>query len=578
MLKKFFEIFLLISLFTNYISCTNKSIPYLKGKSSWAEKTLKSLSLREKIGQLFIVAAASNFSQPTEMLASAMRKCPYNMDPNHVEKMIKEQKVGGLIFLFKSDPKTQKSFIERYQEKSKLPLIIAQDSEWGLSMRLDADPKQVVRYPRNMTLGALVDEQLVYDMGYEVGKQCAALGVHINLAPVVDVNNNPKNPVIHDRSFGDDPERVSRLAILYAKGLQDAGVIAFAKHFPGHGDTDVDSHLDLPVIKHDKTRLNEIELQPFKKIIQEGIGGIMSAHLSVPAFDSTPNLASTLSYPIITEELKNNLDFHGLVATDGLGMDAIAKHFKPGEIEFKAYLAGNDILLCPLDVPRAVELIEQAIKNGQLSEEDLNQRVLKVLKAKEWAFDKQKNFKKNNEIKSLDLYLVRKKAYDLQSKLYHNAITLAKNNANQSFDSFMLKNSHIIQIGTLPDNRFAETLKNYNCIVHNYSAMLDNKELETCLKNIKEKNKIIIGVCEMNKFAQQKFGISSNTVSLISKLKEIGKTVTVLIFGTPYSLPYFKAADNLLVAYEDAPTAQEAMVNILCGQMQAMGKLPVQVI
>lgn len=354
---------------------------YENVSGDWARATLKSLTLREKIGQLFMVAAISSPEQKEEALASSLLKCPYRMDQEYIEYLIREYNVGGVIFLYKSTPEKQIDLTNRYQALSKTPLLIGQDCEWGLSMRLEG----AIQFPRNVYLGAMKNKQLIYALGNEIGRQCKAIGVHINFAPVVDVNTNPKNPVIGSRSFGDDPVHVAQAGLLMMRGLQDAGVMACAKHFPGHGDTSVDSHFALPVVPHDRERLNSVELVPFRCLIDAGVGAVMSAHIAVPALEKEALRPSSLSYAVITQLLEKELHFQGLKITDGLGMQALTNHYAPGEIELQAFLAGNDILLCPLDVPKAVALIEHAIESGKFSIDELEKRVLKILKAKEWA-------------------------------------------------------------------------------------------------------------------------------------------------------------------------------------------------
>ncbi len=361
---------------------SNAQLPiYEQVCGQWAEKTLASLTVREKIGQLFVVAAASCFDQQEEALATALFKAPYKMDPEYIKQLIIEHKIGGLIFLFKSTPDKQIDAVNEYQALSAVPLLIGQDCEWGLSMRL----YETISYPRNGDLAHLTDKNLVYELGKEIGRQCKAVGVHMNFAPVVDVNNNPDNAVIGSRSFGNDPECVAHAGLLMMRGLQDAGVLACAKHFPGHGGTAVDSHFDLPLITHAKDRLESVELVPFKHLIAHGVCAIMSAHLAVPALEKEAHRASSLSHATITDLLEQELGFSGLKITDGLGMQAITSHYEPGIIELEAALAGNDIILCPLDVPKAIDLIEQAVRAGTIAEQDLDRRVLKILKAKEWA-------------------------------------------------------------------------------------------------------------------------------------------------------------------------------------------------
>lgn len=542
--------------------------PFLNDSGAQAEVLLKKLTLPEKIGQLFVVAAASNFDQPTESLATALRKCPYNMDPEHIKKMIREYHVGGVIFLFQSDPKTQREWINVYQKETKIPLLIAQDLEWGLTMRLNCDPTKVVRYPRAMTLGALSEdnEQSIYQMGIEIGKQCAQVGVHMNFAPVVDVNNNPNNPVIHDRSFGDDPKKVARLSALYAQGLQDVGIIACAKHFPGHGDTDTDSHLDLPIINHTRNRLDDIELPPFKTLIDAGVGAVMNAHLAIPALDATPNRPSSMSYDIVTQLLQKDLAFQGLVVTDGLGMEAITKHYAPGDLEYQAFLAGNDIILCPLDIPRAVELIAQAIHDGTITEAELDRRVLKILNAKTWAFEQQKK----HAVDDSDAYLIRSEAITLQHTLYRKTITLARNALQNPFDDALLKESCVIQIGGAPSNLCSE----HAAKMHYASAGMAD-ETVSFLTAAADTNTVIMYVYNLNKFAEKDFGVAMNTRLLMKQLKERGKKIIIVAFGTPYSIRHFNDADAIIMAYEDTPITQQAALDVLRGTLKAEGILPI---
>ena len=547
---------------------------FLTNQDRGAERTLSSLTLREKIGQLFGIAVASCFDQPTESLASSMRASPYKMDIPHVEKMITEYHVAGVVFLYKSDPKAQVELTQKLHQKAKIPLLITQDSEWGLAMRLDLYPEKVVRYPHNMTLGAIQDKALIFKMGYEIGKECSALGVHMNFAPVADVNNNPQNPVIHDRSFGDDPERVAQLSIQYAQGLQQAGIFACAKHFPGHGDTAVDSHLDLPIINQSRDRLDTLELYPFKKLINEGIPAIMNAHLSIPVLGTSVNEPSSMSSAVVTGLLKNSLGFTGLIITDGLGMEAITKHYEPGEIELQAFLAGNDILLCPLDVPKAIDLIEVAIKEGKISPSELDRRVLKILQAKAWAFAQHASHAKNIH-NPLD-YIIRPEAYALQSTLYQRAMTVAKNKLG-SFNETFLADSALIQIGSLPENAFVKACERAVKNIAHYSADFSHSEMEACLKAAKNCSLVLISLGQMNKSSHKKFGIADNTFTLIQQLQQQGKKVGVIIFGTPYSVPSCKAADMILVAYEDVIPAQAAAAQVLLGQVHATGRLPVHI-
>jgi len=327
--------------------------PFLHG-GHWVDSVFNSLSIEERIGQLFVIAAYSNKGYEHQQ---------------QIDKLIREQHIGGLIF-FQGGPVRQANMTNHYQNISKTPLLISMDAEWGLAMRLDS----TFRYTKQMMLGAMEQDTLIYRMGADIAEQCKRLGVHVNLAPVVDVNNNPDNPVINSRSFGELRKRVADKGIAYMKGMQDHKVLACAKHFPGHGDTGSDSHLTLPVIQHTRKRLDSLELYPFRRMIRNGVGAIMVAHLYVPALDATENTAVTLSPKVVNGLLKNELAFKGLVFTDALNMKGVSRYFKPGDLDVKALLAGNDILLFSEDVQGAIEKIKQAIADGRITQEEINQR------------------------------------------------------------------------------------------------------------------------------------------------------------------------------------------------------------
>ena len=373
-MRKSIQLFLLFTLMTMSLSsgfaqnevegiAQRKSIPppYLSIEDNWIDQHMSEMSLREKIGQLFMVAAYSNKGKRhTEQL----------------KKQIEDYNIGGLIF-FQGTPHAQAKFTNELQSISNIPLLIAQDAEWGLSMRLDS----VIGLPKQLALGAVRNNELIFDYGRIVAEQCKRIGVHINLAPVVDVNNNIENPVINDRSFGENIYNVANKSIAYMKGMQDKGIIACAKHFPGHGDTDSDSHKTLPTISHDRSRLDSIELYPFKKLIDNGIGSIMSAHLYVPNLDSN-KYASSLSKKINHDLLKEELGFKGLTITDALNMKGVTKYFKSGELEVRALLADNDILLFSENIPKAIRAIENAVEGDIITEEMIEEKVRLILKVK----------------------------------------------------------------------------------------------------------------------------------------------------------------------------------------------------
>jgi beta-N-acetylhexosaminidase len=557
---------LFICLLTNQLTAYAAQPAYESVDGSWARKTLASLTLREKIGQLFIVPVVSCMDQPEEALASSLAKCPYNFDKDYIKKLITDYKVGGLIFLYKSTPALQIDAINEYQKLSKLPLLIGQDGEWGMSMRL----YETLRFPRNMTLGALTDKSLIYALGKEIGRQCRLLGVHINFAPVVDVNNNRNNPVIHDRSFGEDPQAVATAGSLMMSGLQDAGVLACAKHFPGHGDTSVDSHLDLPVIAHSKKRLLELECMPFKALIGQGVCGIMSAHLAIPALEQDAHRASSLSCSIVTDLLQHELGFSGLKVTDGIGMQALTNHFSPGFIELEAFLAGNDIILCPLDAPKAIELIEKAIQEGKVSEADLDARVLKVLKAKEWSGCYK--FKPINKKLALTK-LSNRSAEQLKRQLYEQAVTVMP---NRSFTPITKSGAiAVVQVAGLEGEFKNQLIKYIDGYFYQPAVGVNNGA--GLLAQLQPYETVVIALFGMNKFSTQNYGISASTQELIRALQAVHKKVIYVLFGTPYSVALLDKHSPVIIAYEDDPDAQRAAADVLLGRRQATGTCPVTV-
>src|SRR6476620_4099072 len=333
-----------------------------QGEIAWVDSVFNSLSKEQRIAQLIVIRAHSN------------------LGPDHVAQvtdLIQKYNVGALCF-FQGGPVRQANLTNYYQSITKTPLLVTIDGEWGLGMRLDS----VIKFPYQLTLGALPDEHLVYEMGLAIGKQMKRMGVHVNYAPVLDINNNPANPVIGYRSFGEEREKVARLGLAYIRGMQEAGIMACAKHFPGHGDTNVDSHADLPVISKSMEQLDSLELYPFKQAIKAGVSSVMIGHLSVPAIDSTANQPTSLSKKTITHLLRDQLNFGGLTFTDALEMKGVTKYYPAGEAAVQALVAGNDMLCLPEDVPAAIEAIQNAIRKKRLKWNAIDGKVKKVLLAK----------------------------------------------------------------------------------------------------------------------------------------------------------------------------------------------------
>lgn len=524
------------------------------GPGGWAQRMLDSLSLDEKIGQLFMVATYSN------------------KDEAHyaaTEKLVREQQIGGLIFM-QGGPGRQINLANRYQKAARVPLMMGQDSEWGLSMRLDSTQ----RYPHNMTLGAIRDSLLIFELGMQMGKECRRVGVHVNFAPVVDVNNNPRNPVIGDRSFGEDRENVATKGVYLYKGMEYSGTIGCAKHFPGHGDTDTDSHHELPVIPHGRKRLDSLELYPFKKLIERGCASVMVAHLYIPSLDTTKNLASTLSPKVVTKLLKEDLGFKGLIFTDALGMKGVSKFWAEGETDLKAFMAGNDVLLFSGDVPKAKKMIKDAILAGKVTEAELNARVLKILVAKEWA-----GLDRNRLTPELLRgELVTADAKSLSRRLYEQAITCVKNDSSLlPFGKLEERSFAVVEVGTAGESSFYQTLRTYASMKHfNLAAESDKVTRDKLVASLKAYSTVIIGVGGMSKSGSKGYGISEGTKALLKELQVLKKDVVVVLFGTPYALKHFgKSEQSLLVAYEDYTDARVAAAEALFGGIPVDGVLPI---
>lgn len=520
----------------------------------WAASKLDSMTLDEKIGQLFMVAAYSN------------------KDESHyreIEALVRKEKVGGLIFM-QGGPGRQIDLVNRYQNAADIPLMMAQDAEWGISMRLDS----TIRFPRNMTLGAIRDSFPLFELGLEIGRQCRLVGIQVNFAPVVDVNNNPRNPVINDRSFGENPRNVAMKGLYFYKGMEYANCIGTVKHFPGHGDTDTDSHLALPVIEHDRDRLDSIELYPFKYLFENGVAGVMVAHLYIPSIDSTKNLASTLSPKVVTDLLQNEMGFKGLIFTDALGMKGVTKYWEDGETDLKAFLAGNDVLLFSKQVPKAKALIRKAIENGEVTEKELNRRVLKILLAKEWTgvhLNKNTTKPKHSDLNSGD-------AVALNKRLYQLAMTCVKNDGEiLPLKNLAQRKIAVVDIAGKANSHFSLTLDKYTAVKSfSLAKTATTGQKAALLKTLKGYNTVIIGVDGMSKRASKNFGIAASTTAFIKSLKAQGPEVITVLFGSPYGLKSFGThSDAVLVAYENKKFAQIAAAEAIFGAIPVNGVLPI---
>ncbi len=522
----------------------------------WVDSVMATLSPDQRIGQLFMVAAYSN------------------KDKKHfreIDTLVSRYGIGGIMFM-QGGPARQAVLTNRFQSQARVPLLVAMDAEWGLDMRLDSS----MHFARQMTLGALDDEKYIYLMGREIALKMKRLGVNVSFSPVMDVNVNPANPVIGSRSFGESKEEVTRRGIAYIKGLQDHGVLAVAKHFPGHGDTDTDSHHTLPVIPHDMKRLTEVELYPFKKAFEAGVMGVLVAHLYMPGIDTTRNLASTLSPALVTGLLKEKMKYNGLVFTDALNMKGVSRYYKPGEVDLKALLAGNDVLLFPENVPTAVRKIKGAIADGQLTQEEVDQHVRKILRAKYWAgLNKYRPVVLENLQEEIDRPL----SAVVQEQLYEHSVTVARNKgALLPFRNLDTLSIASVAIGAPVGNVFQETLGNY-APVNRFTIpdrFAPDSAFTKVIPKLKDNDLVVVSIHNMNITPAKDFGVGVGTRAFIQYLQErTDKKVVVVVMGNAYSLKFFKGSDWLVCGYEDNPVAQALVPQVLFGARAAKGKLPV---
>ncbi|MCG2461255.1 serine hydrolase [Flavobacteriaceae bacterium F89] len=518
----------------------------------WVDNTYDHLSLDEKMGQLFMVMVASDQGK------SGLDK---------VSALIQKENIGGVIFST-GGPVRQARMTNSFQAISKTPLLIGMDAEWGLSMRLDS----TYAFPWNMTLGAIRDSSIVERVGRQIGMHAKRLGVHINFAPDIDININPKNPIIGNRSFGEDRENVAQKGIAFMKGMESAGVLSSGKHFPGHGDTAVDSHKALPVLDFSLQRLDSIELYPFKKLINNGLSSVMVAHLSVPALDSREGYPSSLSRNIITGLLKNQMHFNGLVFTDALNMKGVSDFAEAGEVELSAFLAGNDILLMPTDVAKAKAKLLEAYKYGIISENRLASSVKKILMAKyKVGLNHYRPVELKNlyeDLNSMDNDLIYEEAIE-------NAITVVKNNFSL-LPIKKLENKKIayVKFGDADGSPFLEEMNKYAKV-----DQISGKDLATLKTKLSSYNLVIIGLHKSNESPWKAYKFTENELFWLHEIAAMGSSNLILTaFAKPYALldvNSFDSIDGVVVAYQNSKLAQERTAQILFGAIPAKGVLPV---
>ncbi len=545
--------------FILFLLLVNQS--FAQKSAFWADSVLKTLSDDEKIAQLIMV----------RLSGIDLKSKVVSFYDTTVERDIKKYNIGG-ICIFQGAPVKQASFINYFQSIAKTPIMIAVDGETGVGMRLDS----VASLPRMMMLGALQDKSLVYKYGQWVAEQCKQMGIQVNFAPVADVNNNPNNPVINDRSFGENKYRVADLAVQYMLGMKSKGVMGSAKHFPGHGDVDVDSHFALPIINKSREQLDSLELYTFRKLIEAGVGSAMVAHLFIPSIDSTPNRASSISPAIVTQLLQNELGFKGLTFTDGLEMKGVAEVFPDGAAGVESLIAGNDMLCLPGEVPVVIAKVRAAIEEKRISWNDINVHAKKVLEAKyEQGLYQLVPVKLDELTKRLN-----EKSNDLRIAITEKSVTLAKYDDKESLP---LKEDRsgkyaLLEIGKNKNSVFSsEMRKNYNADVFMFNNAMNEQQADS-LQQILQKNydKIFIALHELPRYPANNFLISASTVKLINSLS-LNKSTNLMIFGNPYAAKSFINSKNIFICYDDEIITQQVVAKMMKGEISPEGKLPVTV-
>ena len=525
--------------------------PETAAETHWVDSIYNQLSFEEKVGQLFMVAAYSN------------RDATHEADIN---KLITENKIGGVIF-FQGGPFRQAKLTNHFQSKSKIPLFIGIDAEWGLSMRLDS----TFRYPFNMTLGAIKDLKLIEKVGVSMAKESKRMGVHFNFAPVLDINTNPKNPIIGYRSFGENKVNVTEHAIAIMNGAQGQGIFSTGKHFPGHGDTATDSHTSLPTVNASLDHLEKVELYPYKRMFDEGLVSVMVAHLNVPSIEPREGYPTSISYNVVTNILKSELGFDGLIFTDALNMKGASNFRKSGDIDLEAFLAGNDILLFPENVPLAYEKICIAYQDSLISETRLAESVKKILHYKFKA-----GLNKYKPVEPINLYhdINPDNNEQLQYELYENAITVVKNDERILPIKDLNQKIAYIKLGDDTNSTFVNTLKNYTEIIE-----VSNANVDSLLVKLKDFNTVIIGYHKSDKLWWKVPVLSDIELQIIDK---VGKQNKVILdcFAKPYVLSQIQNFDvikGLVISYQSQDVAQLISAELIFGAIESKGRLPVSI-
>jgi beta-N-acetylhexosaminidase len=522
--------------------------------SKWVEAEFKKLSKDEKIAQLMVVRL-STIDSKTKVVT---------FYDEQVSQLVKKYNVGG-ICVFQGSPVKQAKILNTLQQQAKTPIMVCVDGEWGLGMRMI---DSVASLPKQMMLGAMKDATVVYKYGQLVAQQCKRMGIQVNYAPVVDVNNNPNNPVINDRSFGEDKYKVANYGIQYIKGMQNAGVMGCAKHFPGHGDVATDSHYDLPIINKSLAQLDSLELYPFKQVFNAGVGSVMIAHLFIPSIDKTPNRATSLSPANINGLLRKDLKYNGLTFTDALEMQGVKKFFPDGEAAVQSLIAGNDMLCLPGDVPTTIAKIKLAIKKKRLTWADINMHCKKVLYAKyQYGLSQKPVIDVNNLTVDLNAGIP-----EMTRLVAENAITLV-NKTDEAFFPLREATANTIAyvgFGITAENEFAKRLK------ADFNAGVFFANDANLMQKLAGYKNVIVGFHNMGRFAANNFGLPESSLNTYKLIQQKFSSVT-FVFGNPYALKNMCNIKNVVVAYQDDAIVQQVAAEMLAGKLPYKGELPVTV-
>lgn len=550
---RYFSFLLFIFVIINPVSGQNPlTTKDSESQKQWVDFQYSGMTLEQKVGQLFMVSIESRQGKAAT---------------DGIKDLIATHQIGGVIFS-KGGPVRQAQLCNEYQLASKIPLLIAMDAEWGLSMRLDS----TYAFPWNMTLGAISDNSVVEKVGKQIGKHANRLGVHINFAPDIDINTNPKNPIIGNRSFGENRENVAEKGIAFMKGMESVGVLSSGKHFPGHGDTAVDSHHALPFLNFSKERLDSLELYPFRQLIKNGLSSVMVAHLEVPALELKKGLPSSLSEQIISGVLKDRMGFEGLVFTDALNMKGATKYGTKGEVELAAFIAGNDILLMPENVAQAKEKLIKAYEKGKITEQRLATSVKKILMAKyKVGLHEYKPIKIENlyeDLNSLEDDLIYEEAIK-------EAITVLKNKLDiLGIKNLQNKKIAYVKFGDAPNDDFVETLKKYAKV-----TQVNGSDIATLKKKLSDYNLIIIGHHKSNESPWKAYDFSKTELAWLQEISNLRTSNLVLcVFAKPYALSKvstFQNIDAVVMSYQNSAIAQRKTAELLFGALGSSGTIPV---